>query len=221
MEKLDEFIMVGKDLYMLGLVDSHGGSLSIRTGDRIFITRKNAMLGHLKEEDILEAPLEGGSATDEAASRELPVHRAIYKETGFNAIVHATPLYAVALSVPADNRINPIDSKGQLMLRGIPVVRTKDKIGSEEVAKLLPPIFKSGYQVAIIKEYGSFAVGASLLDALHYTTCLESSCKIIAVNKMLVAREVRKEPEKERRTAIPPGIGVMGRSRYSKRGFGR
>jgi len=219
MDNFDEFSLVGKDLYMLGLVDSMSGSLSMRIGDRILITKRNAMLGHLKEEDIVEVPLEGGGKED-AAAKELQVHRAIYRETSFNAVVHAYPTYGITLSINTENKIIHADIKGQTVLRSIPVVRAR--AASEELMKFLPPVFKSGYLVSLVKEYGSFAVGGSLIEALQYTTCLEDSCKIFAINRSLTPVEKPKRPERyERRTAIPPSIGVMGRPRGGNRGFGR
>jgi len=219
MDNFEEFSLVGKDLYMLGLVDSTSGSLSIRKGDRILITKKNAMLGHLKEEDIIEVPLEGDSGKDEAA-REVQVHRAIYRETNSGAVVQAHPPYGIALSISTENKIIPPDIKGQTVIRSIPVVRAK--AASEELIKFLPPVFKSGYVVSLVKEYGSFAAGRNLFEALQYTTCLEDSCKIFAVNRSLAPVEKPRRPEHhERRTAIPPSIGVMGRQRGGSRGFGR
>jgi L-fuculose-phosphate aldolase len=220
MDNFDEFSLVGKDLYALGLVDSMSGSLSVRKGDRIFITKKNAMLGHLKEEDIVEVPLEGDGVKEDAAAKELQVHRAIYRETKFNAVVQAHPPYGIALSISTENKIIPPDIKGQTVIRSIPVVRAK--AASEELIKFLPPVFKSGYVVSLVKEYGSFAVGGGLIEALQYTTCLEDSCKIFAINRPSTTVEKQKRPERyERRTAIPPSIGVMGRPRGGSRGFGR
>lgn len=225
MDNFEEFSSVGKDLYMLGLVDSMSGSLSIRSGDKIYITKKDAMLGHLKKEDIVEVPLDGKGEGDDLAAKELQVHRAIYKETNFNAVVHAHPPYGIALSISTENKIIPPDIKGQSVIRSIPVVRAKAV--SEELVKFLPPVFKSGYLVSLVKEYGSFAVGADLYEGLRYTTCLEDSCKIFAVNKSMTPVEKQRRPEQhERRTAIPPSIGVMGRprggsTRGGSRGFGR
>ncbi|MFH1710308.1 MAG: class II aldolase/adducin family protein [bacterium] len=224
MDNFEEFNLVGKDLYMLGLVDCVGGSLSVRRGDKIYITKKNAMLGHLREDDIVEIPFEGESDSpllaEELAAKEVHVHRAIYKETSFNAVVHAYPSYGIALSISTENKIIPVDVKGQSVLRSIPVVRAKAT--SDELVKFLPPIYKSGYLASLVREYCSFAVGKDLIEALQYTTCLESSCKILAVNKSLTVVEKPRRPEHhERRTAIPPSIGVMGRPRGGGRGFGR
>jgi ribulose-5-phosphate 4-epimerase/fuculose-1-phosphate aldolase len=220
MHNFEEFNSVGKDLYMLGLVGSGTGSLSVRSGDKIYITKRNAMLGHLQEGDIIEVPLEGAGQGEELAAKEIQVHRAIYKETNFNAVIQAFPPYGIALSINTENKIIPADIKGQTVLRSIPVVRAKSS--PEELVKYLPPVYKSGYIVSLVKEYGSFAVGASLFETLQYTTCLEDSCKIIAINRSLTTVEKQKRPEHhERRTAIPLGIGVMGRPRGSRRGFGR
>lgn len=227
MSKYDDFSLVGRDLYMLGLVDSIGGSISVREGSNIYITKRGAMLGHLKEGDIIELPLEGESADDDKASRELPVHRAIFRETNFNAIISANPPYAVALSINTENKIMPQDMKGQAVLRSVPVVKAKsfmsgrDRMVPDDMVKLLPPVYKSGYSVSVVKEYGSFAIGADLFEALQYTTCLEASSKVMSLSKNVTPPEKPRRHEPERRSAIPPGIGVMDRTRGYKRGFGR
>ncbi len=203
---LEDFIWIGKDLFESHLVDSHGGNMSIRDGDSIFITKRDVMLGHLKEDDIIKVSLmvEEG---DKRASRDVNIHRAIYKNTNASAIIHAHPPYAIALSI-TEGKIIPQDSEGQFLIKSVPVVKVREPIGSEEVAKLLPPIFASNYVIAVVARHGSIAASSSLEEAYKYTSCLENSCKIITILKRI---EVR--PEKvERRPAIPPSIGVMGRT---------
>ena len=205
----------------LGLVSPMGGSMSVREADRIYITKKGAHMGDLKDDDILELPSDGSTLMAGTAAADLPAHIAIYKDTSFNAVVHATPPYALALSLAMENKIMPQDTEGLNTLRSIPVVRTRDRGNMEELGKVLPPIYKSGYNVSIVKEFGSYAVGDNLFSALEGTFCLERSCKIISVNKMMATPEPRREHPKERRSAIPPGIGVMDRDRNFKRGFNR
>jgi L-fuculose-phosphate aldolase len=236
MFNFDDFNLVGKDLFAQGLVDPVSGSLSVREGDRIYITKRNAMLAHLKPEDIIEVPLEAPDLNDELAAWEVLVHRAVYKETAFNAMVHAYPPYGIALSIGTENKILPIDGKGQAALRSIPVVRAKpvipgrEKTTSDDIIKYLPPVFKSGYSAAVVKEYASFAVGTTLIEAFRNTICLEDSCRIVAIGKSLSgsgsssSSDKHRRPETPvRRTALPPSIGVMGNSRGGRRGssFGR
>ncbi|MFC1559843.1 class II aldolase/adducin family protein [Candidatus Margulisiibacteriota bacterium] len=219
-EIFEKMKMVGEDLYRLGLIDSHGGSISVRDGDKIYINNRDAMLGHLKEEDVVEAGMEAGEA-DSKASRELNAHRAIYKDTDHKVVVQAHPPSAIVLSL-SESKIIPPDAKGVFFIKSVPIVKTRDKIGSSEAARMLPPIYKSGYVIAVVREYASFAVGGSLEEALKYTTCLEQSCKILISLKLLAEKKapVRQEQQQRRRSSIPPSIGVMDRSRSRNRGRG-
>ncbi len=204
----EDFIWIGKDLFEEGLVDSHSGNMSIRRESSIFITRKGAMFNHLKEEDIIEVPIDSPSPRDSLASVELLVHRAVYKNTEATAILHAHPKTAIALSM-TEAKIIPQDSEGLYVIKSVPVVKVREGISSEEVAKLLPPIFAAGYVIAVVSRHGSFSASTSLEKTYQYTSCLESSCQIIKILRDLSS----KRPEiKERRPAIPPGIGVMGRT---------
>jgi len=49
------------------------------------------MLNSLGEQDIIETGINRNNRLTPLASTELPVHRAIYKGTGAQAIVHAHP----------------------------------------------------------------------------------------------------------------------------------
>lgn len=212
---LEEFQRIGKYLFQEGLIDSHGGNLSVREGDKIFITHRDAMLGELKEGDIVEVGLESGG-DEESASRELSTHRAVYRGTRAGAIVHAHPPYAVAVSI-SDNKIIPQDAEGLHLFKSAAIVRARQAIGSEEVARLLPTFLQGGSVIAVVKGHGSFAIGKDLEEAYKYTSSLENSCCIlVALRSMGGARPPVRE-KTEHRTAIPPGIGVMDRSRYHKR----
>ncbi len=217
-----DFISAGKALFERGLTGLTSGTLSVKEGDKIYITRKGAVLRDLRESDIVETGLEGEAGN---ASDDLPVHRAIYKETQFGAIIQAYPPNAIALSMNIENKIMPPDSRGQMLLRSIPVVRARTSPAGariDELSRFLPPIYKSGYAVSVVKELGTFAVAENLSEALELTICAETSCRILAVNKSFAQPERHRPPEMEkRRSALPPSIGVMGRQRQYKRGLGR
>jgi L-fuculose-phosphate aldolase len=187
------------------------------------------MLSEIKERDIVSVPVEGNSPEDEAASRELPTHRYIYTNTKAKAIIHAHPPHAVGLSI-TENKIVPQDAEAQYLIKGAPIIRVRDAIGSTEAGKyLVGNGYQNGYVVAMVKGHGSFAIGATLEEAYKYTSCLENACKILFVVKTVEG--VREKPagvidrgashnvmrRDERRTAIPPGIGVMDRSRRNRR----
>ena len=76
---LAQFQSVGNDLFLRGLITSHGGNMSMRLNDRIIITRTGCMLGHITKSDLVEASIATNDDTPKNASSEIAVHRAIYK----------------------------------------------------------------------------------------------------------------------------------------------
>ena len=177
------FQLIGRDLFHSGLNNSHSGNISVRCGDRIIITRRGSMLGHLQEGDLIETGLDRNDSNITLASTEIRVHRAIYKKTPALAIVHAHPPHAIALSLLEDEII-PVDSEGSYLMHKIPVVYAKHTIGSEEIEQALPGVLND-YKVVMIRGHGSFAVGQLPEEAYQLTTSLEHSCRIITLTRAL------------------------------------
>lgn len=220
---LEEFKKIGRLLFEEGLVDSHGGDISVRRGDKIYITRRDAILADLKEGDMVEVGMEAGEG-DATASRELPTHRAIYRETKAEAVVHAHSPNAIAISI-TDNKVVPQDAEGLATFRSAAIVRAHQAIASEEVARLLPSFLQPPSVIAVVKGHGSFAVGKTTEEAYRYTSSLENSCRVLVAIRASGGQRPPMQKEKPRemphrpahRSAIPPGIGVMDRSRYKNR----
>ncbi|MFZ5596184.1 MAG: aldolase [Bacillota bacterium] len=180
---LKTFQQIGSDLFRAGLNNSHSGNISVRLGDRIMITRRGSMLGHLGEGDLIETGLEKNDGNTALASTEIGVHRAIYQRTPALAVVHAHPPHAVALSLLGDEII-PVDAEGKYLLKRVPLVYAEKTIGSVEVERLLPEVLLN-YKIAVVIGHGSFAAGRTLEEAYQLTTSLEHSCRIIYLSRML------------------------------------
>ena len=157
--------------------------MSIRCGRKTKITRRNSMLADLSQGDIVYTLIEGEDENSASASRELIVHQAIYLGTAHDAVVHAHPAHATALSLTM-NKIVPIDSEGHYSLGTVPVLSVDDSIGSREVADRIPEILAENPMV-MVAGHGSFAAGKDLEEAFRYTSCLEMSSKIIWLNSVL------------------------------------
>lgn len=183
----EEFARIGRDLWFSGAVSSHGGNMSVREGDRLFITRTGSMLGHLGEGDVVETTLAAcGDPRDERCSVELVVHRAIYAATGAAAIVHAHAIHTIARSMIED-RIVPVDSEALLRLTDVPVVSARQTVGSVEAGALLAEALKDR-RCAVLRSHGPFAIGESLEDAFQAISCLEASCEILDLLEQLGPR---------------------------------
>lgn len=174
---LNQIIFTGRVLHELGLVSSHGGNLSIREGDYIYITKTGRMSGFLKDEDIIKLPLNVKTEEDKEASIELIVHRQIYIENShINAIVHAHPIFATTIGYFLE-KFDPIDIEGQLFIKTVPVVIVSKPSASAELAIALAEVFKY-HNTAIVRSHGSFCVGKTINEALKYTSTLENSAQI-------------------------------------------
>ena len=190
---VNQFQAIGRDLFVSRLISSHGGNLSVRTGETIYITRTGVQLAHLGAGDIIEVSLTEASEQDARASCELVVHRAIYRarqdkwgeEAG--AIVHAHSPDTTVRSILEDV-IAPVDSEACLIMGRIEVVTARDTIGSAEAGEVLADALsktESPNSIAVLRGHGPFAHGATLEDAYRMVSVLEHSAGIISQLQML------------------------------------
>jgi L-fuculose-phosphate aldolase len=180
---LEQFRIVGNDLFVHGLITSHGGNMSIRRDDRIIITRSGCMLGHIGERDLVETGLDPVNDSNKQASSEIAVHRAIYRHTPSLAVVHAHPAHAIALSI-ADDKIEPLDVEGSYYMPNVPIIGRGEKVYGGKMADDIARALIDN-RAAVVYAHGSFAAGRDLYEALHYTSTLQESCRIIAIVRQL------------------------------------
>jgi L-fuculose-phosphate aldolase len=166
-----QFHQVGRDLFQLGLISSHGGNLSIRHQGRLIITAHFSMLGRLEPPDLVEVSLrEEPDHITSDASKDATLHQLIYRFTPAGAIIHTHPPYAVALSL--DNSvIEPRDLEGRVLLGETAVITP------ESLAREAPQLLQVNRAI-IVRGHGSYVVGRTLNEALAYTSALAFSCKV-------------------------------------------
>jgi len=180
---LCQFQAVGHNLFTQGLVSYQSGNLSVRFGEQLVITHRGSTLGSMSEADLVETGIAKNDRATPLASRELAVHRCIYKKTSALAIVHAHPPYAVALSF-VEQEIVPFDVEGQTLLGKVPIlgreVAEKAVDLAEEIAEALIQ-----HKVVLVQSHGSFAASQLLEEAYYYTSVLEQSCRLLYLLKAL------------------------------------
>jgi L-fuculose-phosphate aldolase len=168
---------VGRDLYALALVTSHGGNLSLRDGLGFWITGTGTMLGHLEERHIsLVHP--GGDHEGPPPSSDTVLHSAVYLLGDHGAVVHAHPRHATALSFSLDSFV-PGDFEGAHHLVEVPVIAQGPQ-HAEQIAQALQT-----RKVALLRGHGAYARGGSAWEALHWLTALEESAQIHVVRGAL------------------------------------
>jgi L-fuculose-phosphate aldolase len=170
---MQDFIDIGRDIFLRGLISSHAGNMSVLVDNTIYITRRGSMLGRLKPGDIIAVTRDDANDPNIArASTEYVVHEAIYSATDAKAIVHTHPPYATLLSFSGE--IVPVDAEGLYYFSRVPVACPKKPIGSAESAELVSEDLQKS-RIVLVRGHGSFARGQTLEEAFMLTTSLESA----------------------------------------------
>lgn len=193
----------GEKLLQMGINTSHSGNVSIRGEGEIFITRSGSRLDRLAESDIVSVPL--NEETQGIASVELPMHRAIYRNTPAKAILHAHPPHTIVFSMIED-AIYPVDNEGFFFLGEVPVLKPKEVSASVETGELIAATLNKGPHIVVVRGHGSFAVGENIEEALHWTSTLERACQMGFILRTLsefryreLVRQRREEIRKKNR----------------------
>jgi L-fuculose-phosphate aldolase len=162
---------IGRRLVAEGLVSGNFGNMSVRTDGGFLITRTGAFMDDPGPLVFVPA----GGPAPEGASREHPVHRAVYAHTGVQAVVHAHPPHAIVLSFACEE-VLPRDTEGQLLCPRIPVVT--GACGSEALGHAVSGGLRAS-PVALVRGHGTFARGRTLEEAYIVTSAAEHSCRIL------------------------------------------
>lgn len=180
------FRQVGEDLFAQRLISATAGNFSVRTKGGFLITRSGTQKAHLTPEDLVEVPLEG--PFPEGASVESVVHREVYRNTPAQAIAHAHPRAAVALSFHLE-RLLPLDLEGQYYLKEVPVLSPKTTSATQEAAQAVAKALEA-HRVCLLRGHGAFAIGLkerpeeALLQAYSLLTTLEESAEILLYHRL-------------------------------------
>ncbi|MCJ7763944.1 MAG: aldolase [Dehalococcoidales bacterium] len=185
---LSQFQSVGHDLFSRGLVCSHSGNLSIRLGENLIITRRGSQFNCLEENDLIETGIDKNNRATPLASVELPVHRAIYQQTSAQAIVHAHPPHAVALSL-TETEIIP-NAEMLSVIGKVPVLGRGMEVAPGGLADIIARALE-GNRVVMVHGHGSFAIGQLLDEAYSFTAEFEASCQVSCLLKSLKVDSAR------------------------------
>lgn len=175
-----EFIHFGRMLMEGNLVRGSSGNMSLKKGSYIYITRTGAMLGYLMERDILKLKED---EENPSASKELLLHRLLYRLKDCRAVVHSHPPYTLAISM-RKNRIIPSDLEGKVLVPVIPVISLLFPYKEKELEKKLKEVMRA-YSLFVVRGHGLFVTGRTLEEAVKLSFTVESSARLIFLREVL------------------------------------
>lgn len=189
---------IGKLLFDRELTDSSGGNISVRDGDKIYITPQSSGFNcqwSIEEDsiivtDLCKIPVLGNS---ENVSRESATHYYIYQNfPDVNAIIHAHPIFFNTFN-SSHVELPSIIEETRLILGDQPITNIEEAIPcSVEQAESIIENFKQRRKkdpkaalICGVPFHGSFAAGPDLNHAFVYTECANNCARTIIYRKLM------------------------------------
>jgi L-fuculose-phosphate aldolase len=185
----NEIIEWGRLAYEKGLLSGASGNLSIRlSNNRILITPSGVSKGHLLQKDLIQYDLKKSKpvgAPGRKPSSEIRMHAFIYQHRKeVNAVLHAHPPYAVALSVAGVSLERAILPES-LFAFGTPVICPYATPTTQDVVSAIRPAVLEGRPAMILARHGSITLGQTMAEAFMRLETLEHVAKVTAVARSI------------------------------------
>ncbi len=163
-----------------GLVGSSSGNLSVRLGQEMLITPRQARLDAIDPASCVRVAISDGALLEaerheHQPSSETPLHLAVYRSTDARAVAHTHSMFATALSTVAQE----LPAIHYLVAAfGGPVrVAPYATFGSWELAENVTAALR-GRRAALLANHGAVVYAESLERAVDLARQLEWLCEL-------------------------------------------
>lgn len=165
-------------LYEKGLTTTLGGNISMRCGDKVYITPSGTDKGEITEDDIGVTDLDGNiTGRQFKPSIESRMHIMTYlARPDISAIVHAHPLTGCAFAASDATLRTDMLSESYAILGKI-AVADYHLMGSPELAVTVSEAARSA-DCIIMRNHGIMTLGRTMLEAFDKMEVFETTAKI-------------------------------------------
>jgi len=183
-----EIVRVGQLMHQKDYIDGASGNISARLGpDRILATPSGLAKGFLTPEQLIIVNMQGelvAGAPGLSPTSELLMHLEAYRRRpDAQAVVHAHPITAVALSIAGVSLAECVIPEAIVVLGLVPTTPYATP-SSEENQRAISEVI-IGHDALILQYHGSLTIGRDVLEAYFRLETLEHTAKIIAQAKLL------------------------------------
>lgn len=160
-----------------GLVVGTSGNVSARVGDLVAVTPTGVPYDRLRPGDLVAVDLDGRQVRGALRpTSELPLHLAVYRETGAAAIVHTHAPHATAVSLLLDE-LPPIHYM-TADLGGVVRVADYALYGTPELADAVLDALRDGRTACLMRNHGMLSLADTLDRAYDRGAQLEWMCRV-------------------------------------------
>ena len=185
----EEIAAYGRLVYAQGLVSGASGNLSARVDeDHILITPGGCHKGMLDPGDLLLYHMKTGQTVGETRlkpSSEIRMHNFVYQHRpDVQAVIHAHPPYAVALSV-AGVSLEALVLPEVVLSLGVIVDCGYATPATEKVVHAMKLPVHAGNNALILARHGSVTFGKTLQEAFCRLEMVEHVAKVTAIARSI------------------------------------
>ncbi|TNF69771.1 MAG: class II aldolase/adducin family protein [Gammaproteobacteria bacterium] len=172
-------VVIGEKLFEKNYLAACDGNISFKYDNKIYITKSGSYLWGMEKDDFAIVSLEG-EIIENTPSSELPLHLRIYQRTNAQAVIHAHPVNAIALSVAKPELASiPDNILSELAIcAGVVPIVAFARPGSELIADAISPYLEKSKNM-ILAKHGVLSYGDSLKEAFFGVNRIEHTCEVL------------------------------------------
>jgi ribulose-5-phosphate 4-epimerase/fuculose-1-phosphate aldolase len=178
---LENLCETADSFYQRGYAFGSAGNISVRAGERVWITPTGKSLKGLRPEQLACVSPAGESLNENRPSKEFPFHLAVYaRRADVRAVVHLHALYSVALSCldsfDAEDPLPPLTPYYFMRvapLAVLPYFRPGSSGLADAVGEAAPR-----HNCMLLRNHGCVCAGATLSEAVDRTEELEQTARL-------------------------------------------
>ena len=175
MKLRDELVQYYRWLRQYGLNDSHSGNVSVRNGDKVWITPTGACADTLVPAELIKCRMH--RPPTEGASLDAALHLAVYaRNPKAQVLIHSHVPYTVALTLRGGDFI-PLDFEGQHYFKRIAVIDIPYAEYVSQAPALVADALTS-LSLVVVRGHGLYVQAETLNLAYKWSCSVELSAKI-------------------------------------------
>jgi L-fuculose-phosphate aldolase len=180
----EDIVRICRMLHRKNYLAATDGNVSVRLGDRVFVTPSGVNKGLMEAYQILTLDLEGKLLEGEGKpTSEMRMHLLAYElRPDVQAVVHAHLPYATACTLAGIDLLEPILPEVVITLGGIPTAAYATP-GSEEVPESIRDFVRE-YDAILLSRHGAMTVGADVTDAYNKMEKLEHTARVVLAARL-------------------------------------
>ncbi len=173
-----QLIACAQEMAARGLVVGRVGNVSVRRGDRVLITPSRVPYAGMRPADLVVVDLTGRRLQGaRAASRELPLHLAVYgRRPDVHALIHTHSPHATAWSFLGEP-LTPSIEENAYYGTGPILTNPPAPSGSAELAETAAVALGDSSAV-LLGHHGALTAGPGLTEALEIALAIEHQAQI-------------------------------------------